>query len=300
MPSPENNRALASLELTPPLPLPNGCSEADMLAFFGSVTLAGSPRQELENYWRQDWRRFVYTYGLVSESAGRCLELGANPYFTTSLLKEFTRLDLTLANYFGPHFTDQAMQEVSYSNPKSGKTQKHCMQFFHFNIEAGQFPFEDGAFDTVLFCEVLEHLQSDPLRVLLEIKRVLKEGGHLVLTTPNVSRIENVCRMIAGENIYDPYSGYGPYGRHNREYNKHELSLLLRHCGFEVESMFSADVHENAAGNFYPVEQILELVRSRQHDLGQYLFSRTRNAGPPKDKRPAWLFRSYPLGELDV
>ncbi len=39
-----------------------------------------------------------------------------------------------------------------------------------------------------------------------------------------VSRLENVCRMIAGVNIYDPYSGYRPYGRHNRENNKHVRS----------------------------------------------------------------------------
>jgi SAM-dependent methyltransferase len=297
--SPENNEALAAFPLMPPLPLPKGQSEADMMAFFGSVMLGGSPQKELENYWRQDWRRFVYTYGLVEDLEGSCLELGANPYFTTSLLKKFTGLDLTLANYFGPQFGGEAVQEVTYANLQTGETQKQSMPFFHFNIETAQFPFDNGAFDIVLFCEVLEHLQGDPLRVLREIKRVLKDDGHLVLTTPNVTRLENVCRMIAGENIYDPYSGYGSYGRHNREYNKHELSLLLNHCGFKVERLFSADVHENVAGNFYPVEKIVEFVRPRRHDLGQYLFSRSRAEGPAKEKRPRWLFRSYPESELE-
>lgn len=294
----EDNDALASLPLAPPLPLPEGCSEADMMQFFGSLILDGGSPAELENYWREDWRRFVYTFGLVSHLEGRCLELGANPYFTTSLLQRYTRLNLTLANYFGPQFAAKAIQEVAITDPHSGERQIREMLFAHFNVEEEIFPFADGAFDVVLLCEVLEHFQNDPMRVLLEVKRVLRDGGHLIVTTPNVSRLENVCRMIAGVNIYDPYSGYGPCGRHNREYNKHELTLLLAHGGFEIETMVSADVHENRAAQFHPVAQIVDHVRKREPDLGQYLFTRARNAGPAKAGRPAWLYRSYPEGEL--
>src|SRR3989440_9270321 len=70
------------------------------------------------------------------------------------------------------------------------------------------------------------------------------------------SDLENVCRLIAGENIYDPYSGYGPYGRHNREYNRDELAKLLVFAGFEIEVLFSADVHESLAAHFACLEQV--------------------------------------------
>lgn len=294
-----DDTALATLPLAPPLPLPPGIDEEAMLGFFGSIELDGASNTELENYWRQDWKRFVYTYGLVGGLGGRCLELGANPYFTTTLLKQFTDLDLTLANYFGLHFDAEAVQEITAVDPRTKQTHRHIMPFSHFNIEESRFPFEDGAFDAVLFCEVLEHLQNDPLKVLREIRRVLRDDGHLILTTPNVSRFENVCRMVAGVNIYDPYSGYGPYGRHNREYNRHELALLLAHCGFEIEEIFTADVHGNDAGNLCPVDALAEMVRPRQHDLGQYLFSRSRKAHQVREKRPTWLFRSYPEDQLE-
>jgi SAM-dependent methyltransferase len=286
------------LPLTPPLPLPNGMREADVIELFSSFELEGAPKEEIENYWRQDWKRFVYTFGLAADLGGDCLELGANPYFTSILLRLFSSLKLTFANYFGSGLGSHGAQTVAVRHPGTGETQRHTLEFQHFNTEDDAFPFESASFDVVLFCEVIEHLQSDPIKVLLEIKRVLKPSGHLILTTPNVSRLENVCRMLAGANIYDPFSGYGPYGRHNREYNKHELAQLLAFCGFEMETLFSADVHENNAPAFFSLERVLPLVDFRKFDLGQYLFSRSRNTAAARAGRPSWLYRSYPAGEL--
>jgi SAM-dependent methyltransferase len=273
--------------------------ERGIEALFGSYLLDGAAVPELNTYWQQDWRRFIYTVGLVSHLKGNCLEIGANPYFTTTLLHLYTPLKLTQANYFGPHFGATATQTVSVNNPSTGERESFAFTFMHFNIEDASFPFSTSQFDVVLVCEVIEHLQSDPVKVFREIKRILKPGGHLILTTPNVSRLENVARMLAGENIYDPYSAYGPYGRHNREYTKHELAQLLNYCGFEVEVLFSADVHENLAANFFSLDAVVPLVKRREADLGQYLFLRSRNNAPSRTKRPGWLYRSFPPGDLE-
>jgi SAM-dependent methyltransferase len=285
--------------LAPPLPLPAGESERSIMDLFASVRLEGAPAEEMHNYWSQDWRRFVYTLDLARSCRGECLELGANPYYTTLLLEHFTELNLTLSNYFSDRFAGPMQQAMTCRNPITGENADHVWTFSHFNMERDDFPFRDEQFDLVMFCEIIEHLQTDPVAVLRQIKRILKPSGHLILTTPNVARLENVCRMIAGENIYDPYSGYGAYGRHNREYNRHELVLLLDHCGFDIDAMFSADVHENVADRYTPTTEIISLVKHREHDLGQYLFVRALNARPAKTKRPGWLYRSYPPGELE-
>ncbi len=48
---------------------------------------------------------------------------------------------------------------------------------------ATDIPLADASFDTVVCTEVLEHV-PDPLKALREMYRVLKPGGHLVLSTP--------------------------------------------------------------------------------------------------------------------
>ncbi len=47
-----------------------------------------------------------------------------------------------------------------------------------------ELPFPDDCFDVVLSTEVIEHTAS-PLDVLTELHRVIKPGGHLLLSTPN-------------------------------------------------------------------------------------------------------------------
>ncbi len=57
------------------------------------------------------------------------------------------------------------------------------------------FPYGDAYFSTVLCCELLEHLTEDPMHMMAEINRILRPGGHLVLTTPNIGSL----RAIAGD-----------------------------------------------------------------------------------------------------
>jgi SAM-dependent methyltransferase len=50
---------------------------------------------------------------------------------------------------------------------------------------ADSIPVRDGAFDAVLFTQVLEHI-AEPSRVLSELHRILAAGGTLYLTAPLV------------------------------------------------------------------------------------------------------------------
>jgi 2-polyprenyl-3-methyl-5-hydroxy-6-metoxy-1,4-benzoquinol methylase len=54
----------------------------------------------------------------------------------------------------------------------------------HFVLaDATQLPFEDNAFDSIVLCEILEHL-THPEKVLREVRRVLKEQGKLIVSVP--------------------------------------------------------------------------------------------------------------------
>ena len=85
----------------------------------------------------------------------------------------------------------------------------------------GGLPLEDGAFDLVLCAETLEHVRDVQL-LLSEIRRVLRPGGLLALTTP-----------AAGFLVRPP----DPLSPHLRLFTRRSLRRLLGELGFELVSL---------------------------------------------------------------
>jgi 2-polyprenyl-3-methyl-5-hydroxy-6-metoxy-1,4-benzoquinol methylase len=84
------------------------------------------------------------------------------------------------------------------------------------------------AYDVVTMWHVLEHL-NDPHRVLLEIRRVLKPGGTLLLEVPN---LESIWSVLLGESWF-PIE----YPYHRYHFTPRTLRRMLTSTGFTVQSL---------------------------------------------------------------
>ena len=113
------------------------------------------------------------------------------------------------------------------------------------NVEVDALPFENGSLDAVVCCQVLEHFTHSPLHAISEMRRVLRPGGMIEVDVPNVASFRNRSRLLRGKNItYDYrehyllatpvlYKGHSFYPlRHNREFTRAELKMLLELGGF--------------------------------------------------------------------
>ena len=95
-------------------------------------------------------------------------------------------------------------------------------------VDLEAIPAEDHSIDVLFLLEVVEHLGDDVLAALFpEMRRVLKLGGHVVLTTPNNERLgdmETVC----------PNCGCLFHTmQHVRSWNAKVLGETLAAAGFE-------------------------------------------------------------------
>lgn len=106
----------------------------------------------------------------------------------------------------------------------------------HLNLEKTPIPFPKDSFDLIIFSEVLEHLTTNISPILSEFHRILKPGGTLILTTPNVTRLQNLILLLFGKNIYFPLFQLSQeiYFRHNREYTLSELKTLLLDTKYHI------------------------------------------------------------------
>jgi SAM-dependent methyltransferase len=133
----------------------------------------------------------------LSLCRGRILDVGAGESPWRGLLSssvDYTGIDIDSSCEFG-------MRQQSGITYYDGK----------------RLPYDEGAFDYVLCTEVLEHV-INPTAFLIDLKRVLRQGGVLILTVPWSARIHHIP--------YD-YSRFTRFG----------LAALLESVGFTVVSI---------------------------------------------------------------
>jgi SAM-dependent methyltransferase len=109
-------------------------------------------------------------------------------------------------------------------------------------------PFGDDSFELVVFGEVIEHL-PDPDYLLEEIWRVLKPGGKVIVTTPNLASWANRILLPFGiQPLFTETSSRKKMGRrfkvlgqggevqgHLRIFTKAALEELVVACGFGID-----------------------------------------------------------------
>lgn len=105
------------------------------------------------------------------------------------------------------------------------------------NIETDSLALDDGSFDVVICGDVLEHL-NDPWAAMQKIKRLVKPGGALVASVPNVREARTLYNLIIRGDF--AYTEAGVLDRtHLRFFCKKNILSLLTGAGGQVERLSS-------------------------------------------------------------
>jgi len=165
------------------------------------------PMQRLSvNYGLRKRSRAVMSY----KQSGRLLEVGCgNGLFMTAMRQ---------TGDWEVWGVDVSESAVRRARERSG------LDVFHG--ELGEARFADSTFDVVVMWDVLEHVHR-PKDTLLEIRRVLKRDGVLVLRVP---LLDSWDRQLFGR-----YWAGWDAPRHLTLFSKETLRLMLAQSGFSME-----------------------------------------------------------------
>lgn len=137
------------------------------------------------------------------------------------------------------------------------------------NLDA-RLPYDDGSFEHVVCVEGLEHIEN-PASAIREFARLMKPGGTLVASVPNIMNIEERLKWLFNgytshfkplsapvrAAISDQYAGIEEAALHVNPISYSELRFLLETNGFEIERAFRDSKKKNA----WPFIPIVWLIR---------------------------------------
>ena len=195
-------------------------------------------------------QRFVEAYDLLRAfyRGGKIVDVGGWPGDFSCALAEL-KFEVLLIDKDLTRPTAKVYDETTEKWVMSGsmalteKCSRHGIETVQCDIENESIPLEDSSVDFIVFTEVLEHIRVAPLKVLRELRRILKPGGRLLITTPNLLSLRNRISFLTGQAKYDtlemPFEALAAEERighagHFRIFSMPEVLDLLKNCGFSV------------------------------------------------------------------
>jgi len=222
-------------------------------------------------------------------AADRILEMGAYLQITPALRSKLGYGEVR-GCYYGK------LGRSDHREVTSAEGEHFACEIDHFDAEKDPFPYPDGYFSTVLCGELIEHLFEDPMHLMSEVNRILKPGGHFVLTTPNIAALRGISAILQGYHpgFFHAYIRPAESGevdaRHNREYTPREIHKLLENSGFEVTLLETGEFRDEPHPEFGWVLHLLQRYRLETDLRGDGIYAVGRKTGPLKDRYPGWLY----------
>jgi glycosyltransferase involved in cell wall biosynthesis/SAM-dependent methyltransferase len=276
---------------------------ADLYAKFLERFVAAPPKVSAEYletwcpaeglpYLRTHMERLVKTLAVTPAGGpgSSVLEMGVYMQITPALQ---TKLGYGYVRgcYFGPAGV------IEQRSAESSMGERFSCEVDLFNAECDRFPYDDASFDTVICGELVEHLPTDPMFLMSEINRILKPGGHLLLTTPNAASLRAIDAVLHSYHpaFFNTYlrprqSGENEEARHAREYTAKEAYQLLVDAGFEIELLETGDFARDGIEAHRWVERMLAEQKMETVLRGDGTYVVGRKAGPVRERYPAWLY----------
>jgi len=139
------------------------------------------------------------------------------------------------------------------------------------NLDA-ELPFGDRSFDYVTCLEGLEHIEN-PQQAMREFARVLKPGGRLIVSVPNILNIEERLKWLlygytshfkpisraASARLQSEYDGRVEIGAHVNPIGYSELRYIMEKNGFEIVGTHR-DKPKGRTWLYWPIVTTIKLI----------------------------------------
>ncbi len=172
----------------------------------------------LQKYWHK--KRFEEVTKVLEKVNGKVLDIGCADGVFSKVILDGTGADMIIG--------------MDVLKSSIGWARKHWKKVNTMKFVVGDahtLKYEENTFSAVFIMEVLEHV-IDPIRVLKEVKRVLKKGGYAVFLVPSDSLL---FKMIWFLWLHFYPRGWVWKETHIQSYRNNTLTAICKNVGFDIE-----------------------------------------------------------------
>jgi SAM-dependent methyltransferase len=187
---------------------------------------------------------------------------------------------ISTAKYHGWQEYGLELEDSSYQVAK-----KHEVNVS--NQELGKQHFPDNHFSAVTMWQLIEHL-ANPKEMIREIYRIIKPGGILVVSTPNI-------KSIAWYLLKEEWGAVEPMV-HLNLFNLAGMRRIMQDCGFKTQLIFTTDLKPST------VKQVVRKIKREQREPQYQSIANLANTISEKKMKALLTFRhliNLPLRLLD-
>jgi SAM-dependent methyltransferase len=228
--------------------LPTANSLATLDRYCAELVPLQAKPEHFRGYYQSHRSRFGFDLDYAHEflaPGARVLEVGGMPFFLT----------VALMDSFAVTTVDKITKEYP---PRL--VEHYRIDTRHYDLDYDRIGLDDDSFDGIIMNEVFEHLRVNLIFTMREMLRLLRPGGVLMLSTPNLRSVQGLYNLIVrGEahvllgDLYESYAGLESIDMmgHVREYTPVEVTRFLRRVGFEIDGLiYRGDYSGSRVMNF--------------------------------------------------
>lgn len=205
--------------------------------------------------YKADFNRFFVSLNILSKNNlikdKKILDLGSGIGIMASAFKHLGGDSVGLDKFIFPE--EENYYKISNSEDLSEIRKKNELKIIKADITK-TLPFNDESFDVITCDAVIEHLNNAPRDLFLEARRVLKQDGMFLVTTPNLTNLLRRIRFVFGVSphwdILEFWNAGQNFKGHRREFTAEELKKMLIWSGFRIINVKTANVFFNPSRLF--------------------------------------------------
>ncbi len=218
------------------------------------------------DYYKVDFHRFLESLYLIKEAVrlrgpAKLLDIACGPGILVAATKQLGFDSTGVDKYIFPDNKNRYFNINDIDNLKQIWA-RYDINILPLDYQELEEKIKSQIFDVITSDCVIEHLTKSPKVFFSVTRRLLKDGGYFLMTTPNLTSLLRRIRFLCGYSCMWDFSDYWQadlFLGHTREFTVSEIEKMCLESGFKIIKLYTKNVFPT--GSLHKIGLLRKVIR---------------------------------------